>query len=133
MKYAQYDYYDEQHIYDMLKIVYESAINDSVGPVYLHCWNGWHASGYISALILKQFCGMSDIEATAYWDLGTDGANTSPRYNSIRENIKNFQPYQEFMLTSESGERICPPMPEIIDSSMLFLTIEHLLYLKQFL
>ena len=64
------------------KIVYESAINDSVGPVYLHCWNGWHASGYISALILKQFCGMSDIEATAYWDLGTDGANTSPRYNS---------------------------------------------------
>ena len=126
MKYAQYDYYDEQHIYDMLKIVYESAINDSVGPVYLHCWNGWHASGYISALILKQFCGMSDIEATAYWDLGTDGANTSPRYNSIRENIKNFQPYQEFMLTSENGERICPPMPEIIDSSMLFLTVEHL-------
>ena len=126
MKYAQFDYYDEKHIYEMLQAVFESAQNDSIGPVYLHCWNGWHASGYISALILKQFCGMSDIEATAYWDLGTDGANTSPRYNNIRENIKNFQPYPEFVLTDEAGARICPPMPEIIDSSMLFLTVEHL-------
>ncbi len=126
MRYEQYDYYDKDHIYQMLKMVYESATNDSVGPVYLHCWNGWHASGFISAVILKQFCGMSDLDATAYWDLGTDGANTSPRYNKIRENIRDFEPYPEFMITDEQGNRICPPMPEIIDSSMLHLTVEHL-------
>lgn len=126
MRYEQYDYFDDKHVYEMLKLVYESAKNDSVGPVYLHCWNGWHASGFISAVILKQFCGMSDLDATAYWDLGTDGANTSPRYNKIRENIKNFKPYPEFMLTDEEGNRVCPPMPEIIDSSVLHLTVEHL-------
>lgn len=126
MKYSQFDYYDTQHVYDILKIVHKSAMNDSVGPVYLHCWNGWHASGFISAIVLKQFCGMSDLQATAYWDLGTDGANTSPRYNKIREDIKNFKPYPEFILTDSLGNRVCPPMPEIIDSTMLHITVEHL-------
>lgn len=126
MDYSQFDYYDEKHVYDMLKLVYESAKNDSVGPVYLHCWNGWHASGFISAVILKQFCGYSDLDATAYWDIGTDGANTSPRYNKIRQRIKDFKPYSEFLLTDEEGNRICPPMPVIEDSSQLHLTIEHL-------
>jgi outer membrane protein OmpA-like peptidoglycan-associated protein len=126
MAYAQYDYYDKAHIYEMLKMIYESATNDSVGPVYLHCWNGWHASGFISAVILKQFCGMSSLDASAYWDLGTDGANTSPRYNKIRQNIRDFQPYPEFMITDEQGNKICPPMPEFIDSSELHLTVEHL-------
>ncbi|MDA8714452.1 OmpA family protein [Flavobacteriales bacterium] len=126
MKYSQFDYYDTQHVYDMLEIVHKSALNDSVGPVYLHCWNGWHASGFISAIILKQFCGMSDLEATAYWDLGTDGANTSPRYNKIREDIKNFKPYPEFILIDSLGNKVCPPMPDIIDSSMLHITVEHL-------
>jgi len=126
MQYEQYDYYDKEHIYEMLKLVYESATNDSIGPVYLHCWNGWHASGFISAVILKQFCGMSDLDATAYWDLGTDGANTSPRYNKIRENIMKFEPYPEFIISDEQGNRICAPMPTIIDSSMLHITVEHL-------
>lgn len=126
MKYAQYDYFDDKHVYEMLRLVYESAKNDSVGPVYLHCWNGWHASGFISAVILKQFCGFSSLDATAYWDIGTDGANTSPRYNSIRERIKNFKPYPEFLLTDSLGNSICPPMPIIEDSSQLHLTVEHL-------
>lgn len=126
MNYAQFDYFDDKHVYDMLQLVYESAINDSLGPVYLHCWNGWHASGFISAVILKQFCGLSDLDATAYWDLGTDGANTSPRYNKIRERIKNFKPFSEFLLTDSLGNRICPPMPVITDSSQLHLTVEHL-------
>lgn len=131
MEYSQYDYFDEKHIYEMLKLVYESAKNDNVGPVYLHCWNGWHASGFISAVILKQFCGYNDLDAIAYWDLGTDGANTSPRYNSIREKIKNFQPYSEFIISDSIGNRICPPMPEIIDSSQLHISVEHLVIVPE--
>lgn len=131
MQYAQYDYFDKEHIYDMLKMVYESAQDSTIGPVYLHCWNGWHASGFISALILKQFCGYSDLEAISYWDLGTDGANTSPRYRKIRDDIKTFKPYSEFLITDELGNKICAPMPQFVDSSKLHLTIEHLVIVPE--
>ena len=131
MEYSQFDYYDKTHIKEMLRLVYESATDPNTGPVYLHCWNGWHASGFISAVILKQFCGFSDLDATAYWDLGTDGANTSPRYNSIRQKIMDFEPYPEFMLQDSLGNKICPPMPEFIDSSMLHISVEHLVIVPE--
>lgn len=130
-KYYQFDYNDQNHIYEMLKLVYESATNDSIGPVYLHCWNGWHASGLLSALSLRQFCGFDKWEAINYWDLGTDGANNSPRYQVIREMIKNFEPYPDLMITDELGNRICPPMPEHIDSAELYIDIEHLVYVPE--
>ncbi len=124
--YSQFDYFDEKHVYQMMKLIYESAVDKHKGPIYFHCWNGWHASGFISAVILKQFCGFSDLDAVTYWDLGTDGANTSPRYNSIREKIMAFKPIPEFLLEDSLGNKICPPMPEFIDSSQLFLSLEHL-------
>lgn len=123
MVYEQLDYFDDDHMYEALKLVYESAIDPTVGPVYLHCWNGWHASGYISALILRQFCGFTAQEAINYWDLGTDGQNTSPRYNSIRDDIRNFEPYEDLMITDSLGNLICVDMPEVIDYTQLFIDI----------
>ena len=39
----------------------------------MHCEStSRHASGYISALILRQFCGFTAQEAINYWDLGTE-------------------------------------------------------------
>jgi outer membrane protein OmpA-like peptidoglycan-associated protein len=131
MQYDQFDYFDDKHVHDMLEIVYNSAKNDNIGPVYLHCWNGWHASGFISAIILKQFCGTTDLDAVTYWDLGTDGANSSPRYNKIRDRIKNFKPYSKFMLYDSVQNKICPPMPEFIDSSQLHISIEHLVIVPE--
>ena len=131
LTYSQFDYFDREHIRQMMELIYESAIDKHAGPVYLHCWNGWHASGFISAVILKQFCGFSDLDAVTYWDLGTDGANTSPRYNSIREKIMAFEPFDEFKLEDSLGNKICPPMPEYIDSSQLFLSLEHLLIVPE--
>ncbi|MDX1446929.1 OmpA family protein [Lishizhenia sp.] len=131
MDYYQYDYFDNQHIYEMLKLVRNSAINDSVGPVYLHCWNGWHASGLLAALTLRQFCGMSKWEAINYWDINTDGANNSPRYQKIRNIIKDFEPYPDLVITDSLGNRICPPMPENIDSSEIHVEVEHLVYVPE--
>jgi len=130
-KYYQKDYYDSVHVRDMLKLTYESAKNDSVGPIYLHCWNGWHASGFISAVILKQFCGYSDWDAVNYWDLGTDGANTSPRYQHQRERIKKFKPYLEFQISDSLQSCLCPPMPDHIDSTQLHIEIEHLVVVPE--
>ena len=129
--YEQRDYYDSLHVYDMLKSTYESATQPEVGPVYLHCWNGWHASGFISAVILKQFCGYSSWDAVNYWDLGTDGANTSPRYQTQRERIKKFEPYDEFMISDSLQECLCPPLPENIDSTQLHIEIEHLVVVPE--
>jgi outer membrane protein OmpA-like peptidoglycan-associated protein len=130
-QYYQFDYNDQNHIYEMLKLVHNAAVYDSIGPIYLHCWNGWHASGLLSALCLRQFCGFDKWQAINYWDLGTDGANNSPRYQVIRELIKNFEPYPDLIITDELGNKICPPMPEIIDSSELYIDIEHLVYVPE--
>ncbi|MGB1103601.1 MAG: OmpA family protein [Crocinitomicaceae bacterium] len=129
--YEQRDYYDSTHVYDMLKSTYESATQPETGPVYLHCWNGWHASGFIAAVILKQFCGYSDWDAVNYWDLGTDGANTSPRYQTQRERIKKFKPYPEFMISDSLQECLCPPLPDNIDSTQLHIELEHLVIVPE--
>lgn len=131
LEYYQFDYFDKQHIYEALKLVHTSATNDTVGPVYLHCWNGWHASGLLAALTLRQFCGYDKWEAINYWDLGTDGANNSPRYQRIREMIKDFEPYPDLMITDSLGNTICPPMPKEIDSAELYVDIEHLVYVPE--
>jgi outer membrane protein OmpA-like peptidoglycan-associated protein len=130
-EYYQKDYFDDQHIKDMLEMTYQSATMDSVGPIYLHCWNGWHASGYISAVILKQFCGYSSWNAVNYWDLGTDGANTSPRYQHQRERIKDFVPFPEYIISDSLQDCLCPPMPERVDSSQLHIEIEHLVIVPE--
>lgn len=131
IQYHQKDYYDSTHIYSILKMTYLSATNPDVGPVYLHCWNGWHASGYVSAVMLKQFCGFSNWDAVNYWDLGTDGANTSPRYQEQRERIKEFVPYPEFMISDSLQDCLCPDMPTKIDSSQLHIEIEHLVIVPE--
>ena len=129
--YHQLDYYDSGHVYKILEMTYKSAMSEEVGPVYLHCWNGWHASGYVSAVMLKQFCNYSSWDAVNYWDLGTDGANTSPRYQEQRERIKDFKPYPEFMISDSLQKCLCPPMPETIDSSQLHVEIEHLVVVPE--
>lgn len=130
-EYYQLDYFDSSHVYEMLKMTHDAATKEDVGPVYLHCWNGWHASGYISAVILRQFCQYSSWDAVNYWDLGTDGANTSPRYQTQRERIKDFQSYSEFEISDSLRECLCPPMPENIDSTQLHIEIEHLVIVPE--
>jgi outer membrane protein OmpA-like peptidoglycan-associated protein len=131
MEYLQLDYFDEKHIYQMLKMVHESATKPETGPVYLHCWNGWHASGFISAIILKQFCGYNSIDAVKYWDLGTDGANSSPHYQTIRKQIRDFVPYPEFNITDALGNKICPPMPKTVNKNAAHIDIEQLLIVPE--
>ena len=55
----------------ILNIVYHSIVDDS-GPVYLHCWNGWHQSGYISAILLQQFCDYDSHMSISYWESCAD-------------------------------------------------------------
>ena len=126
LNYYQLNYFNAEDVSKMLTLIYESALDKNKGPVYFHCWNGWHASGFISAIALKQFCGFTSLEAVNYWDLCTDGTNISPRYNSIRQKIKDFTPISHLILEDSIVGVICPPMPEFIDSTQLHISLEHL-------
>lgn len=77
-------------------------------PIYLHCWNGWHASGYISALILRQFCGYSGEQAVNYWNINTDGNNVGSNYDKIRDRIKNFKMDPNLIVSANLKSKVCP-------------------------
>ncbi len=92
----------------------DSARDPSHGPVYTHCWNGWHASGFISATSLIQFCGVSSDLAVKYWDLNTDGHNDSS-YDAIRKKIRAFKPVTGLAFTSEEQRALCPNQNHELD------------------
>jgi hypothetical protein len=92
-------------IKELLVAVKESAEGRQSNPIFMHCWSGRHASGFIAALALRQFCGFSGDKASRYWADGTDGASNFP---SFHEGIKSFEPYPELMITNELKGLICP-------------------------
>ena len=108
LEYFQLSPKESDHVHEMLQSIFDSIKDHRKGPVYLHCWNGWHASGLISAKVLRQFCGLSADEAVEYWDKNTDGHNSEPKYESIRQNIRDFQPFPDLAITSDEAALICP-------------------------
>lgn len=92
--------------YILLNDVYESIKNPNQGAVLMHCWNGWHMSGLISALSLIQFCDYSPSEAWEYWRKCTDGNDKG--YTKIKERIFNFKPKTEYIISKDEQLKICP-------------------------
>jgi hypothetical protein len=91
-----------EHLYRVIKNP------GTVGPVYLHCWYGVHASNTIAQMVLKQFCGYSDSQLARNWD-AIDIYN-SLGASGVRKNIQkihNFQPYRDLQITAEERQAIC--------------------------
>jgi hypothetical protein len=107
LSYSQISPYNTSGIKAMFSKIMTTIKDPKVGPTYLHCWNGWHASGLISALILRQFCNYTGDQAVAYWDLNTDGANTDPSFAKIRQQIRDFKSFPEFKIDSKTQAAIC--------------------------
>lgn len=93
---------------EMLSLVYDRIKNPNLGPIYLHCWNGWHQSGFISAIMLMQFCDYSNQKARLYWEQNTDG--DYKKFQNIKTMIANFKPFKEFEISKEEQDIICPCM-----------------------
>ncbi len=85
-----------------------TAIKEQTGAVLVHCWNGWHASGEIAALALKQFCGWSDHDAGEYWKANIGDQGNLSKYGTIVGHIERFRPFPEFSITAEEQARVCP-------------------------
>lgn len=104
LQYKQYAAAGENE--KILDLVYKRIKGKLSGPIYAHCWNGWHSSGLISGMALKQFCGWSNSQVDAYWIKNTDGNYKG--FESIRTKLRNFKPYAKFTITPGEQALICP-------------------------
>lgn len=94
---------DRSKIEGFLKRVHDIIVNKK-GPLYVHCWNGWHASGEMAALALMQFCEWNGAKAADYWQ-----ANVGDKaYPSIQKRIQSFQPFNTLQISSEQRAEVCP-------------------------
>jgi hypothetical protein len=89
----------------ILEIFYKIIKGQTAGPIYSHCWNGWHASGFVAAVALRQFCGMSAEKAVEYWIENTDGASAG--HEDVIANIRAFKPRSQFQITETERQQIC--------------------------
>lgn len=88
----------------ILGLIY-NAIQNGSGPVYVHCWYGVHASGYIAAVALRQFCGYSAEQAVSYWNASVP---KSIRYPKVQNQIRNFVPDPGMRLSGGQASKYCP-------------------------
>lgn len=105
LKYIQLTAADESNTATYLQMIFKAIKGTGPAPLYMHCWNGWHASGLVAALALRQYCGLSGKQALSYWMQNTDG-NTDG-YDSIKKRIVDFQPLAQFQITNEERAQIC--------------------------
>ncbi len=89
-------------------VIKSQSTAQPLGPVFVHCWNGWHASGEIAAYALRQFCDMSGNEAADYWGKNIGDHGNLPKYGSIQNRIRNFVKIPGLDITAEEKERVCP-------------------------
>ena len=92
----------------IIATVYDHVRRPQLGPIYVHCWNGWHASGYAAAATLRQFCGFSADQAVRYWNLNTDGVNKGASYEAVRALIRKFEPFPELTISAAEQAALCP-------------------------
>lgn len=93
----------------ILTMIHKKLTTDTDhSPIYLHCWNGWHASGLISAYTLRQFCGFTGEQAVRYWDRNTDGVNQGANYDRLRAKIRAFKPDPKLTISSAVKAQVCP-------------------------
>jgi hypothetical protein len=106
LKYNQSTAFDSSNQEKFINTVFRHIKGNRPGPLYAHCWNGWHASGMIAAMALQQFCGWSPQQALKYWTVNTDG--NSSGYDSVKKRILEFKPYPQYQITSNEKNLICP-------------------------
>jgi len=106
LNYIQIGGNNSKELDKILSLTYKSITDPKFGPLYLHCWNGWHQSGYVSAVLLKQFCGFSDLKSIHYWEDCAD--NWTRGYDRIKNNIIAFKPVEKYKISKEVSDLICP-------------------------
>jgi hypothetical protein len=104
MNYRTISFRDQRAIFAQIR----SAMTSHSGPVLVHCWNGWHASGEISATALMQFCDWSGNQAAQYWEDNIGDRGNIPKYGKIKQRIRSFKPFEDLRLSPQIQAEVCP-------------------------
>ena len=81
------------------------------GPMYIHCFNGVHASNAISVIAKMQFCGLSSKDAEKLWLTQTDDYGRKEyakgKFNSVRKRIKRYKFNPNLSIPDSIKNQIC--------------------------
>jgi hypothetical protein len=86
--------------------IYQKLQHPPYQPIYIHCWNGWHQSGLVSAVMLMQFCDLNNYQAIQYWEKNTDG--NFKGFAAVKKKILAFRKIPDFAITEDQKKQICP-------------------------
>ncbi len=92
---------------EVLAAVHALIVSDKLGVILLHDWAGLHAAGYISAIVLRQFCEFSPSAAQSYWRRTADGKPIA-REAALLRRIEAFQPNPAWTIPIERQASVCP-------------------------
>jgi hypothetical protein len=106
MDYVQHSWDNPTEVHKIHKILYQ-IITAHKGPMYVHCWYGMHASGYVAATALIQFCGLSNSQAINYWK---SHVPVKIQYKKVQDMIRGFKPDPAFKLSPIEQAHHCLPM-----------------------
>ena len=91
-----------QEIYKIIKG------NGRLGPIYLHCYYGVHASNTISQMVLKQFCGIDDATAISNWNkVNYLNSLLEPGPTNEKAKIQAYRPDPSLAITPEERAVVC--------------------------
>lgn len=91
----------------IMKRIYDIAMSSNRGPIYIHCWNGLHASNAIASMSLIQFCGWSNDQAKNYW-LEHSGERSFSNFRSVGKRIRDFRANPAYVVPASVKNQICP-------------------------
>ena len=77
---------------------------------FIHCNNGAHATGYVAAVALRQFCGLSGEQAVNYWNSSLGGYPLQePNRSAVHNRIRSFSPSADMQLNNAQRAALgCP-------------------------
>ena len=93
-------------IQEFHKELYKKIMHPPYQPIYIHCWNGWHQSGLVSAVTLMQFCDLNPYQALAYWEENTDQNHKG--FSAVKKKILLFEKNPNLLIPEETKKQICP-------------------------
>ena len=118
LKDAKFNYKCEPKLDIYLKAFFGEVMvranKQDTGKMIIHCWNGWHQAGMLSAFTLMQFCGYTNEQALKYWETCTDGNHKG--YSKVKEKIINYTKDPFYSFNSLQKERHCPCQNDTITS-----------------
>jgi hypothetical protein len=89
----------------LLQLIRDQIVSQSPRPILVHCYNGYHESGYASAIALRQFCGFSTDQAYGYWERN---AAKGVSFSAMKDRISRFTPKPELAISLTQRAAICP-------------------------